>query len=48
MIFTERVFGRLSPKRMSFGFAMAPILADPISQLLGDQLACCALGSSLL
>jgi len=25
MIFPERVFGRLSPKRMSFGFALAPI-----------------------
>src|SRR5256712_9583587 len=25
MTFPERVFGRLSPKRMSFGFALAPI-----------------------
>ena len=38
MIFPERVFGRLSPKRMSFGLAIGPIsLADVILQFL-DQL----------
>jgi len=37
MILPERVFGRLSPKRMSFGFAIGPI-AKPKDIRFGDNL----------
>ena len=37
MILPERVFGRFSPKRMSFGFAIGPI-AKPKDIRFGDNL----------
>ena len=49
MILPERVFGRLSPKRISFGFAIGPIsLPDPVLQLLDDRLGLGAFGARLL